>query len=71
MLQVKSEITGVVVSVEVRPGDTVAAGTELVILESMKMEMPVLAPASGTVAMLKLAAGDLVNSGDVIAVIEP
>jgi biotin carboxyl carrier protein len=51
-------------------GDTVADGDTLVILESMKMEIPVLADGGGTLARLAVAEGDVVQEGDLIAVIE-
>ena len=51
-------------------GDTVADGDTLVILESMKMEIPVLAEDSGTLTRLAVAEGDVVQEGDLIAVIE-
>jgi biotin carboxyl carrier protein len=51
-------------------GDTVADGDTLVILESMKMEIPVLAESSGRLARLAVAEGDVVQEGDLIAVIE-
>jgi biotin carboxyl carrier protein len=51
-------------------GDRVADGDTLVILESMKMEIPVLAEGSGTLAQLAVAEGDVVQEGDLIAVIE-
>lgn len=53
----------------VTPGDQVAAGDTLVILESMKMEIPVEAPSSGTVEELRVVEGGVVQEGDVIAVI--
>jgi biotin carboxyl carrier protein len=51
-------------------GETVADGDTLVILESMKMEIPVLAESSGRLARLAVAEGDVVQEGDLIAVIE-
>jgi acetyl-CoA carboxylase biotin carboxyl carrier protein len=51
-------------------GDTVEEGDTLVILESMKMEIPVLAEDAGTLASLKVAEGDVIQEGDLIAVIE-
>jgi biotin carboxyl carrier protein len=51
-------------------GDTVSDGDTLVILESMKMEIPVLAEGSGTLAKLAVAEGDVVQEGDLIAVIQ-
>jgi biotin carboxyl carrier protein len=54
----------------VAEGDTVEDGDTLVILESMKMEIPVLAEDSGTIVGLKVAEGDVIQEGDLIAVIE-
>jgi biotin carboxyl carrier protein len=54
----------------VAEGDTVEEGDTLVILESMKMEIPVLAEDSGVVAQLKVAEGDVIQEGHLIAVIE-
>ncbi|MBO0823420.1 MAG: biotin/lipoyl-binding carrier protein [Actinobacteria bacterium] len=51
-------------------GDTVADGDTLVILESMKMEIPVLAESTGKLTRLAVAEGDVVQEGDLIAVIE-
>jgi biotin carboxyl carrier protein len=51
-------------------GDTVADGDTLVILESMKMEIPVLAETDGTISQLAVAEGDVVQEGDLIAVID-
>ncbi|GAA3158256.1 biotin/lipoyl-binding carrier protein [Planomonospora alba] len=54
----------------VSEGDTVADGDTLVILESMKMEIPVIAEDDGVVAQIKVAEGDVIQEGDLIAVIE-
>jgi len=53
----------------VAQGDQVADGDTLVILESMKMEIPVLAEGSGTVSQLLVAEGQVVQEGDLIAVV--
>ncbi|HJY24173.1 MAG TPA: biotin/lipoyl-binding carrier protein [Actinomycetes bacterium] len=53
----------------VAPGDSVEDGDTLVILESMKMEIPVIAESSGQVTALHVSEGDVVQEGDVIAVI--
>jgi biotin carboxyl carrier protein len=53
----------------VSPGDQVSEGDVLVILESMKMEIPVESPESGTVSEVKVAEGGVVQEGEVIAVI--
>ena len=70
MAEIRAEITANVWQVRVEVGQQVEVGDELVILESMKMEIPVLAPVSGTVAELRVAPDDQVQEGDVIAVID-
>lgn len=54
----------------VSPGASVAEGETLVILESMKMEIPVVAPQAGTVTAVNVVEGGVVQEGDVIAVVE-
>ena len=56
--------------VVVTPGDAVAAGDPLVILESMKMEIPVEAPRAGAVKEIRVREGQTVQEGDVVAVLE-
>jgi biotin carboxyl carrier protein len=56
--------------VVVAQGDHVADGDTLVILESMKMEIPVLAESDGVVVALHVSEGDVVQEGDVLAVLE-
>ncbi|MFE3455111.1 biotin/lipoyl-binding carrier protein [Nonomuraea sp. NPDC059194] len=68
MAEVHAEMVANVWKVVVAEGDTVEEGDTLVILESMKMEIPVLAEDDGVVA-LKVAEGDVVQEGDLIAVI--
>lgn len=51
-------------------GDAVSSGEDVVILESMKMEIPISAEADGVIKELKVAEGDFVNEGDEIAIIE-
>jgi acetyl-CoA carboxylase biotin carboxyl carrier protein len=68
--QVRAEMVANVWKVVAAEGDTVADGDTLVILESMKMEIPVLAEESGTLTKLAVAEGDVVQEGDLIAVIE-
>ena len=70
MVDVVAEIAANVWQVPVEVGQTVATGDTIAILESMKMEIPVEAPAAGTVAELRVAPDDQVNEGDVIAVID-
>ena len=68
--EVRAEMVANVWKVLVAAGDAVEDGDTLVILESMKMEIPVIAEVSGTVAELRVNEGDVVQEGDIIAVIE-
>jgi acetyl-CoA carboxylase biotin carboxyl carrier protein len=68
--QVLAEMVANVWRVLVKPGDAVQAGDTLVILESMKMEIPVEATTGGTVTEVRVTEGGVVQEGDVIAVIE-
>jgi acetyl-CoA carboxylase biotin carboxyl carrier protein len=67
---VEAEMVANVWKVLVAPGAQVAEGETLVILESMKMEIPVEAPVAGTVNAVNVQEGGVVQEGDVIAVIE-
>ncbi|MFH1647808.1 MAG: DUF2118 domain-containing protein [Chloroflexota bacterium] len=67
---VEVPITGKIISVDVKVGDTVKEGDVICVLESMKMENPMLAPVDGTVVEVKVAADQVVKPGDIIAVIE-
>ena len=69
MAEVLSEMVANVWKVLVAEGDQVAEGDVLVILESMKMEIPIESPESGTVSEIKVAEGGVVQEGEVIAVI--
>jgi len=69
-MEVRAEMVANVWKVVVAQGDSVADGDTLVILESMKMEIPVLAEGDGTVSVLHVSEGDVVQEGDVIAVID-
>jgi acetyl-CoA carboxylase biotin carboxyl carrier protein len=68
--EVLAEMVANVWKVVVNLGDAVSEGDTICILESMKMEIPVEATASGTVAELNVAEGGVVQEGDVIAVID-
>lgn len=65
--EVKSEITGAVWKIVKAPGDAVIDEDPIMILESMKMEIPVLAPRSGTLSECLVAEGEAVREGQVIA----
>jgi acetyl-CoA carboxylase biotin carboxyl carrier protein len=68
--EIRAEMVANVWKVVVAQGDPVEDGATLVILESMKMEIPVIAEKAGTVSALHVSEGDVVQEGDVIAVIE-
>ncbi|HWI54011.1 MAG TPA: acetyl-CoA carboxylase biotin carboxyl carrier protein subunit [Symbiobacteriaceae bacterium] len=67
---VKSNMAGTVWKVLVKPGDKVAAGTDVLILESMKMEIPITAESDGVVRAVKVKEGDFVNDGDLVVEFE-
>jgi biotin carboxyl carrier protein len=69
MAEVRAEITANVWQVRVEVGQEVEEGDELVVLESMKMEIPVLAPIAGTVTEVPVEPDTQVHEGDVIVVI--
>jgi acetyl-CoA carboxylase biotin carboxyl carrier protein len=68
--EIRAEMVANVWKVVASEGDSVADGDTLVILESMKMEIPVLAEAAGTVKQMAVSEGDVIQEGDLIAVIE-
>ena len=70
MAEVRAEMVANVWKVVAAEGAQVSDGDTLVILESMKMEIPVLAEDSGTLTKLAVAEGDVVQEGDLIAVID-
>ncbi|MEV6349864.1 biotin/lipoyl-binding carrier protein [Actinoplanes sp. NPDC051851] len=67
--EIRAEMVANVWKIVAGEGDTVAEGDTLVILESMKMEIPVIAESEGTVSRLAVHEGDVVQEGDLIAVI--
>lgn len=70
MKTVQATMTGSVLQVLVGAGDRVQAGQDLVVLESMKMEVPVQAEESGTVQRVKVDVGTFVGEGDVLVELE-
>ena len=69
MVEVQAEIAASVWQVTAQVGDVVEEGDTLAILESMKMEIPVMAPCAGTVAEIRVKPEDQVQEGDVIAIL--
>ena len=70
MPNVEAHITGTVWKIEVKVGDQIEEGDTIVILESMKMEMPVEAEDEGTVSEIRCQEGQAVNEGDTLVVLE-
>ena len=63
-------MAGVILEFLVKPGDAVAVDQDVVMLESMKMQIPVQSTVAGTVKAFKVSEGDFVNDGDIIMEIE-
>lgn len=69
-MHVTADMASTIWRVLVTPGDTVSSGQELITLETMKMEIPVLSPIDGLVVALNVVEGEVVGAGSVLAVIE-
>jgi acetyl-CoA carboxylase biotin carboxyl carrier protein len=70
MAEIKASMAGSVWKIVVSEGERVSEGQDIVILESMKMEIPIAAEADGTVKEIKVKESEFVNEGDVLAIIE-
>src|SRR5581483_2023304 len=70
MKRIVSNMAGVVLEYLVQPGDTIAVDQDVVMLESMKMQIPIQSTVSGTVKELKANEGDFVDDGDVLIEVE-
>jgi acetyl-CoA carboxylase biotin carboxyl carrier protein len=68
-MEVKAELVGTVWKILVKPGDNVAADQELMVLESMKMEIPVIAPRAGVVREVRVKETDVVAENQVLVVL--
>ena len=68
--EIKAHITGVVFQVVAHPGDIVGEGDPVIVLESMKMEIPVESPRAGAVKEIRVQEGQTVQEGDTVAVLE-
>ncbi len=67
---VEAPIPGKIISVKVSPGNKVTEGSEICILESMKMENPILSPVNGVVREVKVSPGQSIQAGGLIAIID-
>jgi len=68
--EVKAQITGVVFQIVARHGERVNAGDPILVLESMKMEIPVEAPREGTISEIRVNEGETVQEGDTVAFLD-
>lgn len=70
MKQVTATMAGTIMQILVSAGEEVSAGQDVIMMESMKMEVPIQAEAAGTVKEVKVNIGDFVNEGDIVIVLE-
>jgi acetyl-CoA carboxylase biotin carboxyl carrier protein len=68
--QVRADMVANVFEIDVRPGDSVRAGQVLLVLESMKMEIPVVAEGPGVVRTITVKTGEVVQEGDVLVILD-
>jgi acetyl-CoA carboxylase biotin carboxyl carrier protein len=69
-LKVRSEVSGFVWKIETAPGQRVAAGETLILIESMKMEIPVMTETAGVVVAITVEEGGAVNEGSTVVILE-
>ena len=69
-LRVATEVAGTVWKIVAQKGATLVSGDTILIMESMKMEIPIEAPRAGKLTQLLVAEGDVLNEGDAVAVLE-
>ena len=70
VVNVKSEIAGNVWKIKSKPGDRIELEGEIMILESMKMEIPVLSPKAGTIKEIRVNEGEAVAEGQLVAILD-
>jgi len=70
MAEIRAEMVGTVLEVVAAPGTALNAGDTVLILESMKMELPAVSEKAGTLTSLAVAKGDRVQQGDVLGTVE-
>ncbi|MBN9429761.1 MAG: biotin/lipoyl-binding carrier protein [Burkholderiales bacterium] len=69
-VKIRSEVTGSVWKLLKQPGDTLAAGEEIMLIESMKMEIPVISEEAGRLTELQVAEGDAIQEGQIVATMQ-
>lgn len=70
MMKVVTEVAGKVWKIEAQPGAQLSADDVILLLESMKMEIPVVAPKAGRLLEIRVKEGDALNEGEVVAILE-
>jgi acetyl-CoA carboxylase biotin carboxyl carrier protein len=70
VVNVKSEIAGNVWKIQTKPGDRIEVDGEIMILESMKMEIPVLSPKAGTIKEIRVTEGEAIDEGQLVAILD-
>ena len=68
--QVKTEVTGIVALIETKVGDRIEAGEPVMLIESMKMQIPVVVEETGTLRQILVGKGDAVTEGQAVAILE-
>jgi acetyl-CoA carboxylase biotin carboxyl carrier protein len=69
-MEITAHMAGTILEMRVQPGDRVQAGDEVIVLESMKMEMPIASLVDGVVTEVRVQTGDVVQEDDVLVVLE-
>jgi len=69
-MDIKARIPGMIISVNVKEGDSVKAKSVVAVMEAMKMEQPIASPVDGTVKEIKVAVKDKIKAGQILMVIE-
>ncbi|MCL6453085.1 MAG: acetyl-CoA carboxylase biotin carboxyl carrier protein subunit [Alicyclobacillus sp.] len=69
-MQITATMAGTVLSIPVAVGEAVSEGQDVIVLESMKMEVPIQSEVAGTVRVVNVQVGDFVNEGDVLIEVE-
>lgn len=67
LMKIESTVSGTILKILVAPGDSINADQEVVIIESMKMEIPVVAEIEGTIDEILVGEGDIIEEGDILA----
>jgi len=70
MKEIQATMAGTVWKIEASEGESISPGQTVLILESMKMEIPIESPESGKISKVNVSSGDFVNEGDVLFILE-